>query len=76
MTLCQNMPVVARLSIFAQPVSCLVPTLLAVIRGKRAFDAPQLALPPIVRAVRFLDDPDAVAFFEDQIPVALAVEIV
>lgn len=47
-----------------------------VIGGKLAFDALQLALPPVVGALGLLEDFDAVALFEDQVAIALAREVV
>lgn len=47
---------------------------LTIIGGETSLDAPEFAFPPIIRAVRFLDNPDAIMFLETQIALSLAVE--
>lgn len=49
---------------------------LAVICGETPLHAFQLPFPPIVGAVRLLDNPNPIAFFEYQIPLTLACKLI
>mgnify|MGYP003624106756 CR=1 FL=1 len=51
-------------------------SLLAIIRRKAALDTANLALPPVLRAIRLLNNPDAIALAEGQIAGCVAVEVV
>lgn len=47
-----------------------------VVRRKTPPNAPQLALPPIVRALRPPENADTIAFAESEVPCALAAKVV